>query len=57
MLAAWLVEQEAEGLVTESTVQYWKPMWELDRYSPRRLGLPPKALENAPSLQETSLHP
>ena len=32
-LAAWLVEQEAEGAVMESTAQYWKPAWEaLERY-------------------------
>src|SRR6266481_488679 len=27
-LAAWLVEQEAEEVVMESTAQYWKPVWE-----------------------------
>src|SRR5580704_1140840 len=33
LLAAWLVEQEAEEVVTESTAQYWKPVWEaLERY-------------------------
>src|SRR5215472_13264913 len=26
-LAAWLVEQEAEEVVMESTAQYWKPVW------------------------------
>src|SRR5713226_3668764 len=32
-LAAWLLEQEAEEVVMESTAQYWKPMWEaLERY-------------------------
>ena len=32
-LAAWLVEQEAEEVVMESTAQYWKPVWEaLERY-------------------------
>jgi transposase len=32
-LAAWLVEQEAEEAVMESTAQYWKPVWEaLERY-------------------------
>src|ERR1700680_5055127 len=32
-LAAWLVEQEAEEVVMESTAQYWKPGWEaLERY-------------------------
>src|ERR1700740_3508445 len=32
-LAAWLVEQEAEEVVMESTAQYWKPLWEaLERY-------------------------
>jgi len=33
LLAAWLVEQEAEEVVMESTAQYWKPVWEaLERY-------------------------
>src|SRR5260370_38810197 len=27
-LAAWLIEQEAEEAVMESTAQYWKPVWE-----------------------------
>jgi transposase len=32
-LAGWLVEQEAEEVVMESTAQYWKPVWEaLERY-------------------------
>src|SRR5215831_7892147 len=32
-LAAWLVEQEAEEVVMESTAQYWKPVWgTLERY-------------------------
>src|SRR5260370_1127363 len=32
-LAAWLVEQEAEEVVMESTAQYWKRVWEaLERY-------------------------
>jgi hypothetical protein len=28
-LAAWLLEQEAEEVVMESTAQYWKPVWEI----------------------------
>jgi transposase len=33
LLAAWLVEQEAEEVVMESTAQYWKPVWgALERY-------------------------
>jgi transposase len=33
LLAAWLVEQEVEEVVMESTAQYWKPVWEaLERY-------------------------
>jgi transposase len=33
LLAAWLLEQEAEEIVMESTAQYWKPVWEtLKRY-------------------------
>src|SRR5713226_1641831 len=32
-LAAWLLEQEVEEAVIESTAQYWKPVWEaLERY-------------------------
>src|ERR1700694_3328389 len=32
-LAAWLLEQEAEEVVMESTAQYWKPVWEaLERH-------------------------
>jgi len=32
-LAAWLLEQEVEEAVMESTAQYWKPIWEaLERY-------------------------
>lgn len=27
-LAAWLVEQEVEEVVMESTAQYWKPVWQ-----------------------------
>src|SRR4029077_19765621 len=33
MLAAWLLEQEVEEAVMESTAQYWKPVWAaLERY-------------------------
>jgi transposase len=33
LLAAWLVEQEVEEVVMESTAQYWRPVWEaLERY-------------------------
>jgi transposase len=32
-LAAWLVEQQTEQVVMESTAQYWKPVWgALERY-------------------------
>jgi transposase len=32
-LAEWLVEQEVEEAVMESTAQYWKPVWQaLERY-------------------------
>jgi hypothetical protein len=32
-LATWLLEQEVEEVVMESTAQYWKPVWEaLGRY-------------------------
>src|SRR5712664_3514859 len=33
LLAAWLLEQEAEEVVMESTAQYWKPVWgAVERY-------------------------
>jgi transposase len=37
-LAGWLLEQEAEEVVMESTAQYWRPVWEaLERYwKPKR---------------------
>jgi hypothetical protein len=32
-LAVWLLDQEVEEAVMESTAQYWKPVWEaLERY-------------------------
>jgi len=32
-LATWLVDQDAEEVVMESTAQYWRPVWEtLERY-------------------------
>ena len=39
-LADWLVEQEVEEVVMESTAQYWRPVWDaLERYwQPRRRG-------------------
>jgi transposase len=35
-LAAWLIEQEAEEVVMESTAQYWKPVWEALDWKPLR---------------------
>ena len=33
LLAAWLVEQQVQEVVMESTAQYWKPVWAaLERY-------------------------
>ena len=33
VLAQWLIEQQVEEVVLESTAQYWKPVWEsLERY-------------------------
>jgi len=48
LLAQWLVEQEAEEVVMESTAQYWKPVWQaLERYwkaaSQKREGAGPKS--------------
>ena len=32
-LAEWLIEQQVEEVVMESTAQYWKPVWgALERY-------------------------
>src|SRR5215469_15776816 len=32
-LTTWLLEQDVEEVVMESTAQYWKPVWEsLERY-------------------------
>src|SRR3984893_17754836 len=39
LLAQWLVEQEVEEVVMESTAQYWRPVWdalECDWQRPRR---------------------
>jgi hypothetical protein len=33
LLAEWLIEQQVEEVVMESTAQYWKPVWgTLERY-------------------------
>ena len=33
LLSEWLIEQQVEEVVMESTAQYWKPVWEgLERY-------------------------
>src|SRR6516162_8460682 len=33
LLAGWLLEQQVEEVVMESTAQYWKPVWgALERY-------------------------
>jgi hypothetical protein len=33
LLSVWLIEQQVEEVVMESTAQYWKPVWEgLERY-------------------------
>jgi hypothetical protein len=33
LLAEWLIEQQVEEVVMESTAPYWKPLWEtLERY-------------------------
>jgi hypothetical protein len=47
-LAAWLVEQQVQEVVMESTAQYWKPVWgTLERYwkptcqTPRHVGNTP----------------
>ena len=47
-VADWLVEQEVEEVVMESTAQYWRPVWEAleQHWRPRRHardGAPPLA--------------
>ena len=33
VLSEWLIEQQVQEAVMESTAQYWKPVWEaLERY-------------------------
>jgi hypothetical protein len=33
LLAAWLIEQQVQEVVMESTAQYWRPVWEaLERH-------------------------
>jgi transposase len=33
LLAQWLLEQEVQEVVMESTAQYWRPVWQaLERY-------------------------
>ena len=33
LLSEWLIEQQVEEVVMESTAQYWKPVWgALERY-------------------------
>jgi transposase len=33
LLAEWLIEQQVEEAVMESTAQYWKPVWQaLEQY-------------------------
>ena len=48
VLADWLLEQQVEEVVMESTAQYWNPVWgALERYwqpiRPRREGVRPKS--------------
>ena len=49
-LADWLVEQEVEEVVMESTAQYWRPVWEAleQHWRPRR-----RARDGAPRLAGT----
>jgi len=51
-LAEWLVEQDVEEVVMESTAQYWRPVWEaLEHYwRPRR-----RTRDGAPRLAGTLL--
>jgi TolB-like protein len=49
-LADWLVEQDVEEVVMESTAQYWRPVWEAleQHWRPRR-----RARDGAPRLAGT----
>jgi hypothetical protein len=49
-LAGWLVEQDVEEVVMESTAQYWRPVWEAleQGWRPRR-----RTREEAPRLAGT----
>ena len=49
-LADWLVEQDVEEVVMESTAQYWRPVWEAleQHWRPRR-----RARAGAPRLAGT----
>ena len=49
-LAAWLVAQEVEEVVMESTAQYWRPVWETleQHWRPQR-----RARDGAPRLAGT----
>src|ERR1700745_1903941 len=64
-LAAWLLEQEAEEVVMESTAQYWRPVWEtLERFlkadtreSGRRKPVVRNAASGASAVQSWSAGP
>ena len=49
-LAHWLVEQDVEKVVMESTAQYWRPVWEAleQHWRPHR-----RARDSAPALAGT----
>ena len=49
-LAEWLIEQDVEEVVMESTAQYWRPVWEAleQHWRPRR-----RARDGAPRLAGT----
>jgi hypothetical protein len=51
-LAEWLVEQDVEEVVMESTAQYWRPVWEAleQHWRPRR-----RAREGASRARSISL--
>jgi hypothetical protein len=49
LLAAWLLEQEVEEVVMESTAQYWKPVWGTGYWKPIR-----EKREGASGLNATS---
>ncbi len=51
VLSEWLIEQQVEEVVMESTAQYWKPVWEaLERFWKAKC----QSREGAPDVRNTA---